>query len=109
MTRRFASAWMLVALSPFTIAACNKDKKDGEDAAAEAAVAAVDAAPEAEAPAASASAAADASAPPVVVKVAPKPVRPDPAICVLARNAKARNSPTAGDLEARCRAQGGTP
>ena len=90
------------------IAACNKDKKDGEDAAAEAAVA--DAAPEAEAPAASASAAPLASAPPVVVKTAPKPApRADPPICALARNARARNSPTAPELEARCRTQGGTP
>ena len=110
MIRRFVSVWMFVALAPLTIAACNKDKKDGEDAAAEAAVAVADAAPEAEAPAASASAAPLASAPPVVVKTAPKPApRADPPICALARNARARNSPTAPELEARCRTQGGTP
>lgn len=108
MIRRFASAWMLVVCAPLTIAACNKDKKDGEDAAAEAAVVAVvDAAPEAEAPVATASAAPLAT-PSVVVKAAPKPVAPpEPPICAAARSAKARNSPAATNLEAQCKAAGG--
>lgn len=109
MTRRFALGWVLFAVALFTIAACNKDKKDVEDAAAEAGIAVVDAAPEAEAPVVSASAAPLATPPPVAVKTAPKPTRPDPPFCVLARTAKARNSPNAPELEARCRAQGGTP
>lgn len=98
---------MLVGLAPLTIAACNKDKKDGDDAAAEAAAAVVDAAPEAEAPVVSASAAPLAT-PPVVVKTAPKPVAaPEPPICASARSARARNSPAATNLEAQCRAAGG--
>ena|SRR5690348_384582 len=105
MIRRFAAACMLALL--FTTAACNKDKKDGEDAAAEAeAVVAVDAAPEAAAPVASASVA--PLTPPVVVKTAAKPVAPpEPPICASARNARARNSPAATNLEAQCRAAGG--
>jgi hypothetical protein len=105
MIRRFASACMVVAL--LTVAACDKDKKDGEDAAAEAAAAlVVDAAPEAETPVVDASPA--PLAPPVVVKTAAKPVAPpEPPICASARNARARNSPAATNLEAQCRAAGG--
>jgi hypothetical protein len=109
MIRRLASACMLVALAPLTVAACDKDKKDGEDAAAEAAVAVVvDAAPEAGAPVVSASAA--PLPPPVVVKTAPKPPpAPDPPICAAARNARARGSPAAVNLEKQCIAAGGKP
>ncbi len=39
----------------------------------------------------------------------PPPVRVDPPICVAARSARARSSPVAANLEAQCRAQGGTP
>jgi hypothetical protein len=107
MTRGFASAWMLVGFAALALA-CNKEKKDGDDAAAEAAVAVVDAAPEAEAPAASASASAAPLATPVVVKTAAKPAF-DPPICVNARAARARNSPAATNLEAQCKAAGGKP
>src|SRR4051812_23663580 len=108
MIGRFVSRWMLVALASLVVVACNKDKKDGDDAAAEAAVAVADAAPEAEAPAASASAsAAPLATPPVVVKTPPKPAAPDPPICEKARSARSRNSPAAPNLEAQCRALGG--
>lgn len=102
MTRRFASLGILLAF--FTVAACDKDKKEGEDAAAEAAVAVVDAAPEAEAPVVSA---APLATPPPVVRTPPKP-KPDPEICVAARAAKARKSPAAVNLEVQCKAAGGT-
>ncbi len=39
----------------------------------------------------------------------PTPPRFDSAICIAARSARARNSPAAPNLEAQCRAQGGTP
>lgn len=39
----------------------------------------------------------------------PKIEQPDPPICARARSARARNSPAAPNLEAQCRAAGGTP
>jgi len=53
-------------------------------------------------------------APTPIPTPAPTPVTPpapriDPPICTLARAARARNAPTAGQLEAQCRAQGGQP
>ena len=60
--------------------------------------------------------------PPPVPPPAPTPVPPpaptptpppipriEPPICIAARAARSRNSPKAGDLEAQCRQQGGTP
>ena len=46
--------------------------------------------------------------PPAPTPVPPGP-RAEPAICASARAARARNSPAAPGLEARCRAEGGTP
>ena len=90
--------------------ACNKDKEGGADAAPEAAapVVVADAAPEAEAPAATLSAAPPPTAP-VGVKTAAKPAAPDPPICARARDARARSSPAATNLEAQCKAAGGKP
>jgi hypothetical protein len=109
MIRRTLSACLLLALASSLAIACKKDKIEGEDAAADAAslVVLADAAPEAQAPAASAlgSDAAALAPPPVAAKPAPKP---DPPICVQARNARGRNSPVAPKLEAACKAAGGT-
>jgi len=46
---------------------------------------------------------------PTPVPTAPPPTRNDPPICAAARAARARNSPVAVNLEAQCRAAGGTP
>ena len=92
--------------------ACNRDKEAGADAAPEAAAPDVvaDAAPEVAAPAANVSATPLPTAP-VVVKTAAKPAAPapDPPICVAARAARARSSPTTTNLEAQCKAAGGKP
>jgi hypothetical protein len=39
----------------------------------------------------------------------PRPAGGDPAICVAARTARARGSPSAPGLERQCREAGGTP
>ena len=104
MTRRLTLQGHL-ALAAFAVAACSKNNNAGDDAAAEAAT--VDAAPEAEAAdAARVEAAAPLATTPPVVRASPK-LKPDPEICAAARAARARTSPAAENLEAKCLAAGG--
>jgi hypothetical protein len=113
MSSRLFSSSVLVtalALASFAGMGCSKDKKDDADAAAEAAADA--GATDAAADAADAAAVVDAAAAPLATTAAPVRPKsappPDPAICVKARAAKARNSPSFPALEAQCKALGGT-
>jgi hypothetical protein len=110
MSCRLLSSSVLVtalALASLAVMGCSKDKKDDADAAADAAADA--GATDAAADAADA-AVVDAAAAPLATTAAPvhpKAAPPDPAICVKARAAKARNSPSFPALEAQCKVEGG--